>query len=165
MSKGPNGFEEAQPMKGVNTARKITCEDAFKRQIAIAHEFDLSLVVQANGAHADTREALEGEGFPTDRVLVRGFRGTDDELQAWTQAGSYVSFGGWSADDPIELCRQTRLVPEDRILVESCAPEETLDLLAGLPARCDQVVFVADVIGGHVGAQQLMSNAAVFYRL
>jgi len=136
---------------------------AFERQITIAREFGLPLIVQANGAHAQTREALEGEGFPLDCVLVRAFSGSDDDLRAWVQAGSYISFGGWSADDPTELARLVELVPTDRVLVESCAPQETIDQLAGLPARCDQVVFVADAMRSYVSAEQLASNAAAFY--
>lgn len=156
-------FEQNQSMESDGEIRKAVCKDAFKRQIAIASEFDLPLIVQANGEHAEARGVLEGEGFPTGQALVRAFRGTDEELQEWVQAGSYVSFGGWSTDDPIELCHQVQLVPANRVLVESCAPEETIDLLAGLPARCDQVVFTADVIRNQINAQQLMQNASELF--
>ena len=137
---------------------------SFRRQIAIARDFDLPLVVQANGAHQAALNLLHEEGFPLECTMVRAFDGSDDELTAWAGAGAFVSFGGWSADDPLKLNRQVKLMPVDRVLVESGAPEETIDKLAGFPARMDQVVFVADALISLVPADQLMSNAESFYR-
>ena len=138
---------------------------AFHCQVAIAREFHLPLIVEANGAHERTFGALEKEGFPFDRLAVRAFNGTDDDLRRWVEASSYVSFGADSANSPMELRHQVELVAPDRVLVESGAPEQTLDSLAGYPARCDQVVYVAEAITSLVPAKQLATNASEFFRL
>ena len=148
-----------------NREDSLVEEQAFRSQIKIAREFDLPLVVQAGGSHLRAHEILLEEAYPFDQVLVRAFDGSREDLQRWVQAGCYVSFGGWSADDPLALCRLVDNVPTDRVLVESGAPDQAIDLLSGYPSRCDQVVFVADAIISHVSAQQLAANAAAFYRL
>ena len=137
---------------------------SFAAQVAIARDFDLSLVVDANGAHARHLDALRKKKFPLQRVLVRAFDGTPDDLALWADAGAYVSFSAKAADDPVGLNRLVSMIDPYRVLVESGAPDEVLDLLAGYPARCDQVVFIADVIRATIPAAVLAANADEFYR-
>ena len=139
-------------------------ERAFAAQVAIAHDAGLRLIVDANGAHALHVSALRDEAFPFERVLVRAFDGSPDDLALWAQAGAYVSFSAYAAEDPAELNRLAGMLDPRRVLVESGAPEQSFDLLAGYPARCDQVVFVADAMRTTVAATQLAANADEFYR-
>jgi len=150
---------------GLSDAGSNAQKDAFLRQVAIAQEFELPLIVQSNGAHAETLAILNGTDFPLGRVLVHAFNGTDDELQLWAQAGCYVSFNGARANDAEALLKQATLVSPDRVLVESGAPADALDELSGYPARCDQSVFAAAAILPHVSAEQLAANAAAFFNL
>ena len=139
-------------------------EHAFESQVAIAAEFDLPLILNASGNHARMLALLKSESFPLERTLAHAFEGSDDELILWVEAGCYVSFSGKSANDPGKLLHQAKIVPANRLLVESGAPDEALDALSGQPPRCDQSVFVAEIVRERVSAEQIAKNADAFYK-
>ena len=130
---------------------------AFARQVRLAHELDMPLIVEAHGAYGQALALLEDEGLPAAGVLVRAFDGSADELTDWVERGCYVSFDIRSVDDRVGAVEYAALVPQDRIMVESGAPYTTANL-EGYPARADQVVFVADTLQSLCPPGQLASN-------
>ncbi|HWF33324.1 MAG TPA: TatD family hydrolase [Solirubrobacteraceae bacterium] len=94
---------------------------AFAAQIALARETDKPLVIHSRAADSQTlaQLAAEAEGV---RVVMHCFS-MPDRLEECLQRGYAISFAGnvtyKSAGD---LAEAAKLVPEDRLLVETDAP-------------------------------------------
>ena len=105
---------------------------AFAAQLAIARELERPVVVHTREAEDDTRAMIVEAGAAGVRGVLHCFTGTAALAEAALSAGWYVSFSGivtfkkWGADGDDVI----RLVPADRLLVESDAP-----YLAPVPNR------------------------------
>jgi TatD DNase family protein len=103
---------------------------AFAAQLALARELDRPVVVHTREAEDDTRAMVVEAGRSGVRGVLHCFTGSTALAEAALLAGWYVSFSGivtfkkWERDDVI------RLVPADRLLVESDSP-----YLAPVPNR------------------------------
>lgn len=104
--------------------------DGFVRQIALAKQHDLALVIHTREAWDDTFRILDEQGIP-ERTVFHCFTGGAEEATAALQRGAYVSFSGIvtfkTADD---LRAAADVTPLDRILVETDSP-----YLAPVPHR------------------------------
>jgi TatD DNase family protein len=104
--------------------------NAFADQIGMAAAFGRPLVVHTRDAEADTMTAVREAGAAGVRGVLHCYTGSHALAEAALGVGWYVSFAGivtfakWNDDALI------RLVPEDRILVETDAP-----YLAPVPKR------------------------------
>jgi TatD DNase family protein len=102
----------------------------FAAQLDLAADRDVAMVVHTRDAEADTRAMLVEAAAMGVRGVLHCFTGTALLAEAAIEAGWYVSFSGivtfkrWTEDAVI------RLVPDDRLLVESDAP-----YLAPVPFR------------------------------
>jgi len=117
---------------------------AFSAQIALAHETKRPVVVHTRDAEEDTRAAI-GEARSAGVVgVLHCYTGTQSLAEFAIAAGWYVSFSGivtfkkWTDDDLI------RIVPRDRLLVESDSP-----YLAPVPYRGkrNEPAWVAHTLG------------------
>lgn len=103
---------------------------AFSEQIALAREVDRPVVVHTREAEADTRAMVVDAGRQGARGVMHCFTGSHALARAALDAGWFVSFAGiitfkrWTDDALL------RLVPDDRLLVETDAP-----YLAPVPHR------------------------------
>ncbi len=103
---------------------------AFALQLALARELDRPVVVHTREAEDDTRAMVVEAGAAGVRGVLHCYTGTAPLAEAALAAGWYVSFSGivtfkkWDRDDVV------RLVPADRLLVESDSP-----YLAPVPHR------------------------------
>jgi len=104
--------------------------EAFAAQLAIAHECGRPVVVHTREAEDDTRAMIVEAGRSDVRGVLHCFTGSRELASAALDVGWYISFSGivtfrkWTDDALV------RLVPEDRLLVESDAP-----YLAPVPHR------------------------------
>ena len=103
---------------------------AFSAQIALAGEMKKPVVVHTRDAEDDTRSII-GEARAAGVLgVMHCYTGSHSLAESALEAGWYVSFSGivtfnkWSDDDLV------RLVPRDRLLVESDSP-----YLAPVPFR------------------------------
>ncbi len=121
---------------------------AFARQIALAREFDLALVVHAREAFSDLFDVLASEGVPS-RTVIHCFTGGPEDAEECLALGCDISFSGIvtfkNADD---VRAAARLVPLERIHVETDSP-----FLAPVPHRGakNEPAYVA-VVGEFVAA-------------
>lgn len=97
--------------------------EVFRRQVAIAHECGLPLVLHMRDAHDDGFSILEEEGWPAAGVLLHCCSVGPEELGRWVERGCFVAFGGavtFASGD--ELRASAAAVPSDRLLTETDAP-------------------------------------------
>ena len=103
---------------------------AFSAQLALARELARPVIVHTREAERDTRAMVVEAGAAGVRGVLHCYTGSHDLAEAALAAGWYVSFSGivtfknWTDDTLV------RLVPDERLLVESDSP-----YLAPVPHR------------------------------
>jgi TatD DNase family protein len=146
--------------------------EAFRRFVRLAHRLDKPLVVHTRKAEDDTYRILDEEGVPARGAVIHCFTGDRAAAAEYVKRGLYVSFSGiCTSKTSAEIREAAKLVPLDRILVETDAP-----YLAPIPHRGKRnepawvakvVETLAEVKG--VPAEELASitadNARRFFRL
>ncbi|MBX3300539.1 MAG: TatD family hydrolase [Acidobacteria bacterium] len=98
--------------------------DVFRRQITIANEHRLPIIVHSRDAEDDTIEIL-AECSPQDgfRGVMHCFGGSAEMAAACLELGSYISFAGnVTFKNAGPLRDAARTVPLDRLLVETDCP-------------------------------------------
>jgi TatD DNase family protein len=101
----------------------------FEKQLEIAKELNLPVVIHSRDADEDTVSILKTSGV--EKGVIHCFTGTETLLKGALDLGFYISFSGIvtykNANDLRELAKK---VPLDRILVETDSP-----YLAPVPKR------------------------------
>jgi TatD DNase family protein len=104
--------------------------DAFAAQIALAHEYDLALVIHTREAWDDTWAVLRAAGVPS-RTVFHCFTGGPAEAEQALALGAALSFSGIvTFPGAPEVRAAAALCPLDRLLVETDSP-----FLAPVPHR------------------------------
>lgn len=101
--------------------------EAFKRQIKLAHELELPLVLHVRDAYEDTRQILfEMKEFLKNGVLLHCYSGSSEMVKVFDKLDCYYAFGGAitfkNAKHNIE---SLGVVPKDRLLLETDCPYMT----------------------------------------
>jgi TatD DNase family protein len=97
-------------------------ETAFRWQIRLAKRLGKPLVVHSRDAWDDTFRVLDDEGVP-ERTVLHCFTGGPDEAATAIARGCYVSFSGIVSFKNAQPVRDAaRVVPDDRLLVETDSP-------------------------------------------
>ena len=146
--------------------------EAFRRQIRLAREVGLPIVVHTREADAETVEILEGEGAAAAGGVIHCFTGGLELARRALEMGFLISFSGVVSFPRSEVIQQVaREVPDDRLLVETDAP-----YLAPPPHRGKRnepafVVEVARTVAAlrgvapeHVGTLALRNYLRLFRR-
>jgi TatD DNase family protein len=95
---------------------------AFAEQIALAHTYDLALVIHTREAWDDTWAVLRAEGVPA-RTVFHCFTGGPDEAQRALDFGAALSFSGIvTFPGAPEVRAAAAVCPLDRLLVETDSP-------------------------------------------
>ena len=101
----------------------------FEKQLEIAKELDLPVVVHSREADEDTVAVLKNSGIT--KGVIHCFTGTEKLLKGALEIGFYISLSGIvtykNANDLRELVKK---IPLDRLLVETDSP-----FLAPVPKR------------------------------
>jgi len=103
---------------------------AFQAQLALAAEVDAAVVVHSREAEADTKSMIADAAAAGVRGVMHCFTGSHALAEAALRAGWYISFSGIVTFRKWDDVALLRLVPDDRLLVESDAP-----YLAPVPNR------------------------------
>jgi len=156
--------------------------DVFVRQVELAKQAGLPTALHLRGgedpekdnAHAEAFEILKEIGFPEAGTLLHCCALGPDELAPWVEAGCYIAYGGAltfkSANDARE---GAKIVPLDRLMVETDSPYMTPEPMRGTVCTPAHVVFtaarLAEVRGIEPGEgrraflEQLHDNTLSFY--
>jgi TatD DNase family protein len=145
--------------------------DAFARTAALARDLRLPLVVHVRDAHADAAALLRAEP-PGAGGVIHCFTGDADDARRYLDLGLLLSISGIVTFRNADALREAvRLIPGDRLLVETDAP-----FLSPLPHRGKRnepahVRLVAEAVGRVRGepleaiAEVTTANARRFFRL
>lgn len=142
----------------------------LEAQVAMAAETGLPLVVHSRSADPEMTAVIR-DLPPGVKGVLHCFTGGDTLLEAGLAAGWYVSFSGLVTFKRFQGEAQVRLVPADRILVETDAP-----YLAPVPFRGRRnepahvlltTARVAEIRGEDPAefGRTVEANARAFYRL
>jgi TatD DNase family protein len=105
--------------------------EVFESQVTLALELDLPVIIHTREAMADTVTMLRETGRGRVRGVMHCFTGSMDEARLALDLGFFISLAGIVTFPKSEALRDVaRLVPEDRLLVETDAP-----YLAPVPHR------------------------------
>jgi TatD DNase family protein len=108
-------------------------ELAFRLHVDLARRLGKTLVIHDRDAHDDVLRVLDEEGVP-DRVVMHCFSGDVAFARACLDRGAWLSFAGTVTFKNAEPLREAlRVVPRDRVLVETDAPYLTPTPYRGRP--------------------------------
>jgi TatD DNase family protein len=97
--------------------------EAFRRQVRLARDVGLPVVVHTREADEETAALLEEEGAAEVSGVIHCFTGGEDLARRALALGFCISFSGIVAFPRAEVIqRVAREVPDDRLLVETDAP-------------------------------------------
>ncbi len=144
--------------------------EAFARQIDLAHELDLALVIHTRDAWEPTFALLAERGTPR-RTVVHCFSGGPAEAERSLALGCALSYSGIvsfkAADD---LRAAAAMTPSDRVLVETDAPYLAPVPYRGRPNEPAYVVAVGEALAAARGespadtARCTAANATAMFR-
>lgn len=126
--------------------------EVFRRQIRIAHEAGLPLILHLREAHDEALAIMREEGFPAGGTLLHCFNLDAATLVPWVEAGCHVAIGGpvtFKTFD--ELRAAVHDVPADRLLTETDSPYMTPEPMRGSLCGPAHTVFTAARLAEELG--------------
>jgi TatD DNase family protein len=106
-------------------------ESCFRRSIQLAHRLGKPLVIHVREADEACLRVLRQEGIPAAGGVIHCFTGDARAARSYLDLGLHVSVSGIITFKTAEAIREAvRLVPDDRLMVETDAP-----FLAPVPFR------------------------------
>jgi TatD DNase family protein len=97
-------------------------ELSFRRHVDLAKRLGKTLVIHDRDAHEDVLRVLDDEGAP-ERFVMHCFSGDAAFARACLDRGAWLSFAGTvTFKNAAPLREALRVVPQDRVLVETDAP-------------------------------------------
>lgn len=129
---------------------------AFESQLRLAKELDRPVVVHSRESDADMTAMIDTAAHAGVRGVLHCFTGTHAVAEAALSAGWYVSFSGIVTFKKWDDLALLRLVPDERLLVESDSP-----YLAPVPFRGkrNEPSFVPRTIERLASARDTVSDA------
>lgn len=158
--------------------------EVFRRQIRLAQEAGLPIALHLRGgddlvadnAHHEAFEILREADALGPATLLHCCALPPDELRPWVDADCYVAYGGALTFKSADAAREgAKLVPENRLLLETDSPYMAPEPMRGAACTPAHVVFtaaaLADIRGIATGEdrqrflEQLHANTLAFYRV
>jgi TatD DNase family protein len=97
--------------------------EVFRRQVHLAREVGLPVIIHTREADDETATLLEEEGARDTGGVIHCFTGGADLARRALALGFYISFSGIVAFPRAEVIQDVaRTVPEDRLLLETDSP-------------------------------------------
>lgn len=122
----------------------------FRRQIRIAKEAGLPLILHMREAHDEGFAILFEEGVfdgdsPTPDVLLHCFNLDAQALKPWADAGCYIAYGGPLTFKKADEVREGSLrVSLKRLLTETDSPYMTPEPMRGMECGPEHTIFTAN---------------------
>lgn len=96
----------------------------FEQQVELACELNAPLFMHQRDAHQSFMTILNKYASQLPSAVLHCFTGTESELEDCLALGLYIGFTGWICDERrgLDVRALTKLVPDDKILIETDAP-------------------------------------------
>lgn len=175
---GEIGLDYHYDLSPRDVQRKVFC-----RQIELAQQKGLPIALHLRGGQDPERDNAHREAFELLReadalgphTLLHCCALPPDELRPWIQASCTIAYGGALTFKNAEEAREgARLVPAERLMLETDAPYMTPEPMRGAACTPAHVVFtaaaLAEVRGRKPGEdrraflEQLHANTLQFYK-
>lgn len=130
---------------------RVTQRAVFIRQLALAREVDLPIIIHDRDAHGDIMDILRNEG-KGNWGIFHCYSGSWEMAKELVKMGYYISFAG-----PVVFPKSTKLkevaqqVPLDRILIETDSPYLTPPPFRGRRNDPSKTQFIAEEIAALKG--------------
>jgi TatD DNase family protein len=122
-------------------------EDVFARHVELAKAHDKALVIHTRDSLEAALEMLERIG-PPERLVFHCWSGEPDDVGRALDTGAYISFAGnVSFPNAVSLRESAKLVPPERLLVETDSPYISPAPRRGRSNEPGNVVLVGAAVG------------------
>ncbi|MED4561107.1 TatD family hydrolase [Bacillus altitudinis] len=122
-------------------------KEVFRRQIALAKEVNLPIIIHNRDATEDVVTILKEEGATEVGGIMHCFTGSLEIAKACMEMNFYISFGGpvtfKNAKKPKEVVKD---IPSDRLLIETDCPYLTPAPFRGKRNEPSYVKYIAEQI-------------------
>ncbi|MFJ5672790.1 TatD family hydrolase [Bacillus safensis] len=122
-------------------------KEVFRRQIALAKEVNLPIVIHNRDATEDVMTILKEEGAAEVGGIMHCFTGSLETAKACMEMNFYISFGGpvtfKNAKKPKEVVKE---IPSDKLLIETDCPYLTPVPFRGKRNEPSYVKYIAEQI-------------------
>ena len=122
-------------------------KEVFRRQIALAKEVNLPIIIHNRDATEDVVTILKEEGAAEVGGIMHCFTGSLETAKACMEMNFYISFGGpvtfKNAKKPKEVVKD---IPSDRLLIETDCPYLTPTPFRGKRNEPSYVKYIAEQI-------------------
>ncbi|WP_297633711.1 TatD family hydrolase [uncultured Clostridium sp.] len=149
-----------------NPPREVQ-KETFRKQMALAKELGLPVVIHDRDAHGDTLEIIKE--FPEVIGTVHCFSGSVEFAKECIKLGYYIGFTGViTFKNAKKLVQVAKEIPLDRILVETDAPFMAPTPNRGKRNRSDYIKEIIEKIAETRGIDKKELNIKVnenFYKL
>lgn len=145
-------------------------EQALRAHLRIARQLARPIVIHCREAEPIVARIVEEEGMPPRGGAIHCFTGSSEDAARFVDLGFYISFSGIVTFKNAGALRETvRLIPEDRLLIETDAPYLTPEPNRG---RLNEPAYVALTLGAiarvrnaepSAMAARIMGNAAALF--
>jgi len=152
-------------------------EIAFRRQMELAVALQMPLFCHQRDAHQRFVEMLREFRDDLSRLVVHCFTDTRKALVDYLDLDCYIGITGWICDERrgLELQKLVRMIPDDRLLLETDAPYLLPRNLDPKPSsRTNEPAYLPHILRNvalHQGkspeqlARQTLHNSQVFFGL
>ncbi|MDR3189913.1 MAG: TatD family hydrolase [Lactobacillaceae bacterium] len=127
-------------------------KQAFRTQLDLAREVKLPVTVHSRDAFADTYAVLKAANVGDFGGVMHSFTGDPEDAKRFLDLGMYISFSGIvTFKNATEIHDALKVVPLDRLLVETDAPYLAPTPLRGKPNEPMYVKYTIDNIAEQLG--------------
>lgn len=154
-----------------NSPREVQRE-TFERQLALAKDVNKPVIIHVRDAHEDAFSIIKNIGLPEGKGVLHCYTGGTRYLEEGLSLGLYISFSGIvtfpNADD---LREAARLVPQDRLLIETDSPYLTPKPYRGKRNEPSYLTYILEEIARVRKEEEeriailTYENASMFFRI
>ncbi|WP_416353178.1 TatD family hydrolase [Agrilactobacillus fermenti] len=126
-----------------DTSPRDVQRQVFARQLTLAAQLNKPVSIHSREAFDDTYEILNASKVCDFGGIMHSFTGDDHEVQRYLALGMYISFSGMvTFKNAPEIQAAAKVVPDDRLLVETDAPYLTPAPYRGKPNEPGYTYYV-----------------------
>jgi TatD DNase family protein len=137
----------------------------LEKHIVLAEKLEMPMFLHERSASADFVKRFKPHPDVCKRSVVHCFTGTRQELETYLEMGFSIGITGWICDDrrADDLRNAVKILPLDRVLIETDAPYRTPRNVKGLDRTNvpENVKYVAETLAHYmrVSVEELTAAA------